>query len=73
MVLLLNSCKGSPNGEVRYLSGQSVAARDWYAFQPAALSKHPTHFLLSTSTTAVGSASVTVNLTKGCTSVPTLN
>jgi alpha-mannosidase len=32
--------RGRPNGEVRYVAGKSVAARDWYAFQPAALSKH---------------------------------
>jgi alpha-mannosidase len=31
--------QGRPKGEVRYVPGQSVAARDWYAFQPAALSK----------------------------------
>ena len=35
-------------------------------------SSDPTHFLLSTSTTAVGSASVTVNLTAGSTTVPTV-
>jgi hypothetical protein len=31
--------QGQPNGEVRYVAGQGVAARDWYAFQPAVLSK----------------------------------
>ncbi len=35
-------------------------------------SPDPTHFLLSTSTTALGTASVTVPLTKGSTSVPSV-
>ena len=35
-------------------------------------SSDPTHFLLSTSPTAIGTASVTVSLTEGSTSVPTV-
>jgi alpha-mannosidase len=31
--------EGQPKGNVRYVASQSVAARDWYAFQPAVLSK----------------------------------
>ena len=31
--------QGQPKGEVRYVAGQSDAASDWYAFQPATLSK----------------------------------
>jgi alpha-mannosidase len=31
--------QGQPNGAVRYVVGQSVAATDWYALQPAVLSK----------------------------------
>jgi alpha-mannosidase len=31
--------QGQPNGQVRYVAGQSVAARDWYAIQKAALSR----------------------------------
>ena len=31
--------QGKPKEKVRYVSGQSVAARDWYAFQPAVPSK----------------------------------
>src|SRR5258708_23914339 len=31
--------EGQPKGNVRYVASQSVAARDWYAFQPPVLSK----------------------------------
>jgi hypothetical protein len=31
--------QGQPNGEVRFIAGESDATRDWYAFQPAVLSK----------------------------------
>lgn len=34
--------QGQPSGSVRYVIGQSVEGKDWYAFQPAVLSKQLT-------------------------------
>jgi alpha-mannosidase len=34
--------QGQPEGDVRYAAGQSVPARDWYAFQPAIPSEQVT-------------------------------
>ena len=35
--------QGKPNREVRYIARQSIVGRDWYAFQPAILSKQVTN------------------------------